>query len=482
MKTYCKHMSWLMVTASMLLTGCTELMTPGQYFKETKSVDVTAAYQLTDRQAVEQIDLANLLYRYTPESGEVDCPDKQANQDEQARLNQALQHFNRQMLKPTVSPQTRKALRNALQEQLLVASTQRCNAYKSNLQRAFSRTNFGLGTLTTVAGTVGAIVNSAAAASAWAGVAAISSGTRAEFNQDFMSNLAAYVIVDGIDKRRRAIYEQIQLQGQAKEYEIYPVEAAIRDALYFHGQCSVIAGFQEASDSIKTAENPGINTAISMMAKVRAANLMMTSNSPETLLETAKKLNTPVVMQGGSLLPDPKSSTRSTDVASAIGTFSALNQVINQTRESLKKKADNTTTPKLDLAKLGLTKLDQINTGLSTDMQTACIKKETDFYLQEQTLNAAMAAGQSAEMQAVSQSTLKMVEMQRAQISTVLTALVDLYRLDVDKYIANLNRQFDAVKGDKKPDDNKLKAFKKALNTLPRLNGDHLKVLEKSCQ
>ena len=39
--------------------------------------------------------------------------------------------------------------------------------------------------------------NTPAAASNWAGAAAVFSGTRAEYNQDYMSNLAAHVIVDG---------------------------------------------------------------------------------------------------------------------------------------------------------------------------------------------------------------------------------------------------------------------------------------------
>lgn len=298
------HKTVLVAVATVILAGCSPL----EYMRETSSVDTTAAFQLTNRDVVEPIDLERLLVRYAPgnQAAMASCrklanfravtgadaaasPEDARLELEQERLDRALAYFNCQMAASTeLSPTPcvpriaersgeaclgqREQIRNSLQERMLASSQQRCAAFKSNLQRTFSRTNFGLGVLTTVAGTAGALVHSAAAASNLAGAAAIFSGTRAEFNQDFMANLAAHVIIDGIDKRREAVYRQIMESGQSKPYAAYPVEAAIKDAIYFHGECSVVAGFQEASDAIKYANDPGLSVALDNYFRIRAAN------------------------------------------------------------------------------------------------------------------------------------------------------------------------------------------------------------------
>lgn len=166
---------------------------------------------------------------------------------EKVRLDRAAAYFACKT--GTATDLQQRIARNALQERLLAASQQRCNAFKGNLQRTFSRTNFGLGVATVIAGTAGALVSSLDAARNWSGAAAIFSGARSEFNQDYMSNLAAHVIVDGIEKRRQFVYDQIQKFGQKMNYAEYPVEAAIKDAFYYHGECSVVAGFRQASDA-----------------------------------------------------------------------------------------------------------------------------------------------------------------------------------------------------------------------------------------
>lgn len=122
--------------------------------------------------------------------------------------------------------------RNAVQEFILAASQSRCNYYKNRLQSLKTGTNFVFGSLTTLAGGLGAILsNNAMAARSLAGTSAILSGVNAEFNQQFFSNLAVSVIIKGIDKRRRALYDEIVNRGQIKPYHLYNVEAAVKDAI-----------------------------------------------------------------------------------------------------------------------------------------------------------------------------------------------------------------------------------------------------------
>lgn len=312
------------IVVSGLLTGCGT----DRYLKQTDSVDVVAAYQLTDREAVEEVDLGWLLIRYAPnvrenglscENVAVNVPafarevrdrdghSEPSNAREEvergkARLDRAGAYFNCRIDSATEAQ--RRSARNGLQERLLAASQQRCGAFAANLQRTFSRTNFGLGIATTIAGTAGALVNSVGAARSLAGAAGIFSGSRAEFNQDFMSNLAAHVIIDGIQKRRQAVYEQIQNRGQSMDYSAYPVEAAIKDALFYHGECSVVAGFQQASDSIKYANDPGLLSSIQTLAKVRAARGIWSAEElkPEEALSIAAKIGSSAPLVAGTAL------------------------------------------------------------------------------------------------------------------------------------------------------------------------------------
>ncbi len=149
--------------------------------------------------------------------------------------------------------------RNAVQEYILAASQNRCNYFKNLLQTYRAGTNFALGSLTTIAGGLGAILTNASAARSLAGTAAILNGVDAEFDQQFFSNLATRVIVPGIDKRRSELYEEMVKYGQSKRYNVYNVEAAVKDAIYYHGQCNVITGINEAGDAIKVLEDPGVD-------------------------------------------------------------------------------------------------------------------------------------------------------------------------------------------------------------------------------
>ncbi len=249
------HGLGLVLSVGVLLSGCASQ----DWRDETRKVDATSAHQLIDRTSFETLDLAALLNAYAPGPVRVTV---------EGDLDAAHRNFS-QAAGQAGDPAARAA-RNALQERILAASTQRCNAFKGSLQRSFSGVNFGLGLAGTIAGTVGALV-SGSVANYWSGASAVFSGARAEYNQDFLANLAAHVIVDGIERRQKEVYAQIANEGQKKAYADYPVDAALKDALYYHGLCSVVTGFQVAQDSIKEIDNPGLSTSIRTLAKIKVA-------------------------------------------------------------------------------------------------------------------------------------------------------------------------------------------------------------------
>lgn len=474
----------------LLFSGCT---TDGAgYLSETKSVDVTGAFQLVDRDKLETIDLGVLLCQYASQQiSEVDACMQQAKQtvvtpqiplsggsgdtsvtstatSEQINVDRSLSYFNNRIRQ--LRDSDRKAVRNALQERLLSASAQRCNAYKGNLQRTFSRTNFGLGVLTTVAGAAGALVNAPGAASNWAGLAAVSSGSRAEFNQDYMSNLAAYVIVDGIDKRRENVYELIQQKGQAKPYSEYPVEAAIKDALYYHGQCSVIAGFQQASDSIKTTNDPGLNAAISAMAKVTAANTMMRGDkSPAAILATARTITGGATAGGhsaGSDLPVD-------DGAGTGASFDRFLEVVGDIQTSNKRMelavSGYASKAKSDAARkeLGLDKPISFTDNLDSTTRDRCVAKLAEYAKLELQKRAAAEAetNESAKLVALADAALQRTK--EAEIVAFGEALAKDYSSQAAIAIAEWERRFGlALDGDTQ----RVAAFKEKLANRPALN------------
>lgn len=112
----------------------------------------------------------------------------------------------------------------------------------------------------------GAILTPVSTVRALAGSAAIVSGMRAEFNQEFFANLATQVITQGITQRRKDIYDRIVKQ-QARKIEGYPVEAAVKDAISYHSSCSILTGLEQASESIKLVDDPGLLRLNNLLAK-----------------------------------------------------------------------------------------------------------------------------------------------------------------------------------------------------------------------
>lgn len=288
------------VLLALLVAGCAT--NPTEYLGETAKVDPTSVFTNIDRDKFEQIDLGKLFAVYAPPNNDSTLKailDGKASTDDATAIS-AERAFHQAAL---ANANQGRSARNALQERMLAASTQRCNAFKAQLQRTFSRTNFGLGVLGTLSGTVGALVNGAAASN-WSGASALFSGIRAEYNQDYAANLAVYVITDGIDQKQREVYAQIQKHGQDKPYSDYPVQAAVKDALYYHGLCSVLTGFQVAQSSIREVENPGMTSSLKILARLKIANKMQhdDNTSVASILEDLKSVDSVQPLLAGSTL------------------------------------------------------------------------------------------------------------------------------------------------------------------------------------
>lgn len=246
----------------LVLAGCGS--NPARYMSETNSVDLASAFQLIPRDDFEDIDIARLV---DPKGKAIQkLTDSGITPDAGQKIDAALEQFYDDHPKNKQAP-----ARDRIQERILAASTQRCNAFKSNLQREYSRTNFVLGIGSTISGVVGAVIPGVQASKNLAAASGIFSGARAEWNQAFLSNLAVNVVIDGIEQRQQDVYKHIVLAGQARSIDDYNLEAAIKDALFYHGQCSIMTGLRVASDAIKLANDPGIDAATRILLKLNNA-------------------------------------------------------------------------------------------------------------------------------------------------------------------------------------------------------------------
>jgi hypothetical protein len=196
------------------------------------------------------------------------------------RIDLALDAYHAKETADKVPETDRKQHRDQIQERLLGASNEMCYRYKRYLQNLRSDANFWLGTLTTIAGAAGAIA-SGGASQALAGAASALSGVRAEFNQEYFHNVTVATIWKGIEYRRQRAFDTIARQGQAKDTTVYPVEAAVKDAINYHAECSLVAGVEELGDTVQMAKDPGLDAVSRTLMKLNIARKIAESKSTD---------------------------------------------------------------------------------------------------------------------------------------------------------------------------------------------------------
>jgi len=169
---------------------------------------------------------------------------------------------------------TSVARRSQIQDRLIAASNQRCNIYATHLKKISTNINGFFGTITTAVAGAGAIVTGAEAARILAGIAGITSGTRAELNQAIFETVTTSVIIPAFQERRKRILQEI-LVKRNQDIAIYTVEGAIADAINYHGACSIDAGVSEAQKSLHKFSDVGLAELQKVQAELTSSRTLI---------------------------------------------------------------------------------------------------------------------------------------------------------------------------------------------------------------
>ncbi|MBN9496376.1 MAG: hypothetical protein J0H39_06455 [Alphaproteobacteria bacterium] len=172
------------------------------------------------------------------------------------RLARAYDEFARGSADGTTPTTTElRYRRNEIQDEVIRASEQRCNAYKLYLQTVQSNASFLSGSASTILGGLGAIFTDSGVSRALAGAAGISAGVGAQFQDSFFMSLAVPAISEGIDNARQTIFKQIRQQRDS-DINGYTLQHALLDAVRYDGSCSIPRGLQEVADAARNVRNP----------------------------------------------------------------------------------------------------------------------------------------------------------------------------------------------------------------------------------
>jgi hypothetical protein len=220
--------------------------------------------------------------------------------------------------------------RNLVQNRLMVAAERRCGRYVQYLRTDSSNMNFRFATTSGVLSTLGALLGHADTAKAFSGLSAMTSGVRAEYNNEYYSNLAISVIVRGIAEKRRMLQEDIETKQRSRGYADYDIAAAVRDAVEFDAACNVVNGLETANEAVQRLNEPGrdaMNRALLKqnltnalasrdVAQIEKHNQIVAALKLDTATVNARFLATPLVSGQSSALEigltDPVFAVRET--------------------------------------------------------------------------------------------------------------------------------------------------------------------------
>ena len=308
-------MKYTIVALSVLLVGCSgnpeysyigdsriNMAGASQLFPHAEFVTIDLARQIADDKKLQKWEHDNgfYLYGYTVETAEHQrgrkvekavnykpiLTDKnlhcEQNSDPgskpcilaRARLDYAFDLYSKN------DQHTQQQIRNELQDRIIAASEQRCNVYRMYLKRTESRNNFMLGTLTTVLGGAGALFTNQVGNRILSGLAGITSGVRAEFNQAYLASQAAQVITKGITARRNELRTKLNARRSENTTQ-YTLQAAIADAIHYHGACNILTGLEAAESAIERVENPGLDLMTKSLYKSRHVEEILQGKTPE---------------------------------------------------------------------------------------------------------------------------------------------------------------------------------------------------------
>lgn len=197
----------------------------------------------------------------------------------------------------------RRARRDRVQERLLWASVRACDEFKRIMYDRSTNYNFWLGAGSTVTGVLGSVFTPVSTVRSLSAASGILSGVRAEANDIYFQNLATQVITSGIDTKRADLYDRIVKEGRSKSTTVYPVQAAIKDAITYHSACHMITGFEVAQKAIERIDDPGLSQATRTMKRV--GTLIAIQNAGGDVDKLAK-INPDTVLNGLPVVGTPE--------------------------------------------------------------------------------------------------------------------------------------------------------------------------------
>lgn len=344
---------WALLTAvaiSAAMTGCAQLARdPGhqrEAAEQVSRVDRHSAFPVVRRIYLEQVNLVEmidpdsrsekLLKAWPADAAAPTDPADPAAAEKDWRVWGRRYDLVLAWFRSTseITAEDKAIRRDGVQDKIMAATESRCNVFKTFLRRQQSDVNFQLGTATTVAGVLGAVLPGANDSRNLAAVAGMLSGAQAEFNSAYYSNLAAQVIAQGVDVRMARLKKEVLQNRAGKSIANYSMEAAIRDAITIDGACSTVAGLTEAAESIKEAVNPGLARAAEVIAAVkvagemaRAPNIKDMANSGElaSLLKQTNLTVSPLaVTYSGEALRDTDNSLQAALISASRARSNAL--------------------------------------------------------------------------------------------------------------------------------------------------------------
>ena len=328
----------VLASVALMATGCDTIM-DRRYSIFNQRAQTMGANQLIKWQTFEPIYLPALLAPEQYKNG----PGTKDYEVIGAEIDQAFARFRADH---GTNSQRYALARNSVQDRIIGSSVQRCNFFKLYLRRVDQSLNLSLGSLATVAGGVGAIVTGVGAARALAGTAGIFSGLRAEVNEDLFAGLALQVLTDGIDAKRQRIREAIEEKRSESTStpSSYTVEAAVADALLYHGACSLVDGLKEANAAIIRSRNPGleefrrVNRALLGDQALRDATGVQVQASVARMLVEAKAVQTEVQNQATALMEELNEQAQKDRLTQALSAFNAAVEPITKDGGSLEGK------------------------------------------------------------------------------------------------------------------------------------------------
>jgi hypothetical protein len=256
-----------------------------------KYADKHSAFQLVERAKFEPINLVSLIRGSegrARKTGEMTVLEQMKDDDAAAAEIDGAFHTFAELNRNTGD--VGRARRNEIQERILGASDQRCNDFKTLLQKKQSNVSFLTGLTATGSSVAATIVTNIDRSKLLAGIAGMASGYRAEYSQAFFANAAIQVVVAGIDSRRRTAYEQILL-ARKDSLLGYPLEAAVKDGIRYHGLCSTVAGLQEAGEAVRYYNEPGLAAASRTIARSKMLVDLQGANANEVIEKLTKWQN-----------------------------------------------------------------------------------------------------------------------------------------------------------------------------------------------